>query len=240
MNAWGFGGEKLPDLNHNLSFFGSVWYYPNVKGTYTNVASAPINPLSYDLGVQPPEVSGRASRSGSATARSSSRRGWMGDSWTNKQNAPDQPLLQRAVRRTRILVPLPVEARRSLIDRGSAVSAGPRASLVDPPPAPKVRYSLGAFRAPLAFATVFSRRCFGCQEANQVAPQARDQERPVGRRARPRVLQQHHRHDQRPARRRRSRGPRPATSASRARRSRRPSPRRWPPKRPRARRWSTG
>ncbi len=33
MNAVGFGLEKLPDLNQALSFFGSVWYYPNVKGT---------------------------------------------------------------------------------------------------------------------------------------------------------------------------------------------------------------
>ena len=36
MNAW-VGGEKLPDLNHTLSFFGSVWL-PELKGMYTNAA----------------------------------------------------------------------------------------------------------------------------------------------------------------------------------------------------------
>ncbi len=32
INGWGFGGEKLPDLNHAFSFFGSVWYYPKSTG----------------------------------------------------------------------------------------------------------------------------------------------------------------------------------------------------------------
>ncbi|MGC1985274.1 MAG: copper amine oxidase N-terminal domain-containing protein, partial [Candidatus Cybelea sp.] len=36
MNGVGFGLEKLPDLNHALSVFGSVWYYPDINGTYSN------------------------------------------------------------------------------------------------------------------------------------------------------------------------------------------------------------
>ena len=40
MNSWGFGAEKLPDLNQALSFFGSVWYYPDAHGTYTNNSTA--------------------------------------------------------------------------------------------------------------------------------------------------------------------------------------------------------
>jgi hypothetical protein len=32
----GFGLEKLPDLDHVVSVFGSAWYYPNIQGTYQN------------------------------------------------------------------------------------------------------------------------------------------------------------------------------------------------------------
>jgi hypothetical protein len=92
LNGLGFGGEKLPDLNHVFSFFGSVWYYPSVNGTasygienpfpstgFTTHSSAlQYNILKYQAGVTigigntPIFVEG----------------GWMGDSWTNKQNAP--------------------------------------------------------------------------------------------------------------------------------------------------------
>jgi hypothetical protein len=87
MSSFGFGGEKLPDLNQALSFFGSVWYYPNVKGTYapgTTTVSSPsnialaYNILKYQAGVN--YVIG-----GSPVFIEA---GWMGDSWTNKQNAP--------------------------------------------------------------------------------------------------------------------------------------------------------
>jgi len=50
MNSWGFGGEKLPDLNHPLSFFGSIWYYPDVHGSYSNASTASISPLSRAAG----------------------------------------------------------------------------------------------------------------------------------------------------------------------------------------------
>ncbi|MBV8530385.1 MAG: hypothetical protein JO104_03635, partial [Candidatus Eremiobacteraeota bacterium] len=90
MNSWGFGGEKLPDLNHNLSFFGSIWYYPDAHGTYSSSGTpVPVtataqsfnlayNILKYQAGVtfgignSPVFIEG----------------GWMGQSWTNKQNAP--------------------------------------------------------------------------------------------------------------------------------------------------------
>ena len=62
MNGVGFGGEKLPDLNQTFSFFGSVWYYPNVKGTATQRRTqspitgfrtnlAPYNILKYQAGL---------------------------------------------------------------------------------------------------------------------------------------------------------------------------------------------
>lgn len=49
LQAVGGGLEKLPDLDHTFSFYGSVFYYPNFKGTYTNNA---INtgPTSYGVG----------------------------------------------------------------------------------------------------------------------------------------------------------------------------------------------
>lgn len=87
MQSWGFGGEKLPDLNHNFSFFGSVWYYPNAHGTYTNVASAPINPKSYDLGYNILKYQAGLTY-GFGTSPFFIEAGWTGEGWSNKQNAP--------------------------------------------------------------------------------------------------------------------------------------------------------
>ncbi len=87
MNSWGFGGEKLPDLNQALSFFGSVWYYPNVHGTYTNVNSAPISPLSYNLAYNILKYQiGLDWVIGNSPVFIDL--GWMGENWSNKQNAP--------------------------------------------------------------------------------------------------------------------------------------------------------
>jgi hypothetical protein len=44
MNGWGFGGEKLPDLDHPFSVYGSIFYYPNVYGDYVT-----SNGFSYKL-----------------------------------------------------------------------------------------------------------------------------------------------------------------------------------------------
>ncbi len=87
MNSWGFGAEKLPDLNHALSFFGSVWYYPNVHGGYTNLASAPISPQSYNLAYNILKYQvGLDYVIGNSPIFIDL--GWMGDNWSNKQNAP--------------------------------------------------------------------------------------------------------------------------------------------------------
>ncbi len=89
MNAVGYGIEKLPDLNHAFSFFGNVWYYPNVKGTYSVPATAvaPGSPSSYGLAYNILKYQGGIDY---AFGRSPLfiEAGWMGDSWTNKQNAP--------------------------------------------------------------------------------------------------------------------------------------------------------
>lgn len=48
LNGVGFGIEKLPDLDTPFSIYGSAYYYPNVKGTYT-VSAGPQAGTSYNL-----------------------------------------------------------------------------------------------------------------------------------------------------------------------------------------------
>jgi len=43
-NGFGFGAEKLPDLDQPFSVFGSIWYYPSISGNFTFPAGA--NPAS--------------------------------------------------------------------------------------------------------------------------------------------------------------------------------------------------
>ena len=88
----GFGGEKLPDLNQAFSFFGSVWYYPSVSGTAnfqienpfpstgftTHSLNLAYSILKYQVGVD--YVIGKSPIFIEA--------GWMGDNWSNKNNAP--------------------------------------------------------------------------------------------------------------------------------------------------------
>jgi hypothetical protein len=42
----GFGVEKLPDLNNTLSWYGSAYYYPTVKGNFTDATTG----LGYSVG----------------------------------------------------------------------------------------------------------------------------------------------------------------------------------------------
>ena len=80
MKSWGFGGEKLADLDRNFSFFGSIWYYPNAQGTYTGAASYALayDVLKYQIGLD----------YAIGTSPIFIEAGWMGDSWTNRENAP--------------------------------------------------------------------------------------------------------------------------------------------------------
>jgi hypothetical protein len=40
-NGFGFGAEKLPDLDQPFSVYGSVWYYPSITGDFTYPGGAP-------------------------------------------------------------------------------------------------------------------------------------------------------------------------------------------------------
>ncbi len=81
MNGVGFGIEKLPDLNVPLSFFGSFWYYPQVKGNFSNTAiSASLAYTLYKYQIGADYVIGNSPVFIEA--------GWMGDNLSNKTNAP--------------------------------------------------------------------------------------------------------------------------------------------------------
>jgi hypothetical protein len=48
LNNFGFGLEKLPDLDRIFSVYGNVWYYANVKGNFTDPSGMAYQ-LSYNI-----------------------------------------------------------------------------------------------------------------------------------------------------------------------------------------------
>ncbi len=78
LNNVGFGIEKLPDLEVPLSFYGSFYYYPNIKGTYITGIPLAYQLYKYQLGLN--YVVGRSPVFIDL--------GWMGNALNNKQNAP--------------------------------------------------------------------------------------------------------------------------------------------------------
>jgi hypothetical protein len=90
LNGVGFGGERLPDLNHFIDFFGSIYYYPQIRGnasvvvptsaggTTTQSLALEYEFLKYVVGVT------------FAIPRMPIfiEAGWRGDDWTAKENAP--------------------------------------------------------------------------------------------------------------------------------------------------------
>jgi copper amine oxidase-like protein len=44
LRGFGFGAEKLPDLDQTISIYGSVWYYPSIQGNYGSFQYGPCNP----------------------------------------------------------------------------------------------------------------------------------------------------------------------------------------------------
>jgi len=78
----GFGAEKLPDLDQNFSLYGSAWYYPNVKGTFTDPAGNQFN-LAYNILKY--QIGGTVKFGASPVFLDL---GWLGESGKNKSNAP--------------------------------------------------------------------------------------------------------------------------------------------------------
>ena len=81
--GFGFGAEKLPDLNRGFSLYGSAWYYPNVKGNFTD----PGTGIGYTLGYNILKY-----QIGAAITIPKSPifidLGFVGDTGRNKSNAP--------------------------------------------------------------------------------------------------------------------------------------------------------
>ncbi|HET6274957.1 MAG TPA: hypothetical protein VFE16_03335, partial [Candidatus Cybelea sp.] len=92
LNGIGFGGEKLPDLNHTFSFFGSVWYYPNVNGNASVQVPNRFPATGFQTTSLPLQYQLLKYQAGITIALGNTplfvEGGWMGDSWSNKQNAP--------------------------------------------------------------------------------------------------------------------------------------------------------
>ena len=81
LTAFGFGAEKLPDLDQPFSIFGNLWYYPNLKGNFSNPTqnyTLSYNYMKYELGVA-------FSLKNSPLFFDA---GFLGDSAKNKLNAP--------------------------------------------------------------------------------------------------------------------------------------------------------
>ncbi|MHB8348906.1 MAG: copper amine oxidase N-terminal domain-containing protein [Vulcanimicrobiaceae bacterium] len=83
--GWGFGAEKLPDLNRPVSVYGSVWYYPTVKGT-CGTLTCPTGP--YLLSYSETKYQIGADFTFSKTSPIFLDLGFLGDKGTAKQNTP--------------------------------------------------------------------------------------------------------------------------------------------------------
>jgi hypothetical protein len=84
--AFGYGIEKLPDLNQALSFYGSAYYFPNAKGSYTDPNALPV-PVTYQLSynILKYQIGANYVFGNSPVFLDL---GWMGMDGTNKTNAP--------------------------------------------------------------------------------------------------------------------------------------------------------
>jgi hypothetical protein len=81
----GFGLEKLPDLNHPISIYGSAWYYPSLRGT-CDIGVCPTGP--YDLAYRLLKYQIGLTIGGGAKEPLFLDLGFMGDMGRNKTNAP--------------------------------------------------------------------------------------------------------------------------------------------------------
>lgn len=92
MSGVGFGGEKLPDLNHTFSFFGNIWYYPSVNGSAVFNIENPAPSTGFTSHSLPLQYNILKYQAGITISIPNMplffEGGWIGNSWTNKENAP--------------------------------------------------------------------------------------------------------------------------------------------------------
>ena len=84
-NGVGFGLEKLPDLDHTFSVYGSAYYYPNVKGT-CDTGVCPTGPYDLSYRIFKYQIGGAINFGTPAGVFLDF--GWLGDQGRNKLNAP--------------------------------------------------------------------------------------------------------------------------------------------------------
>lgn len=85
-NGVGFGLEKLPDLNQVFSVYGSIYYYPQISGTCDTPSPCPTGP--FDLQYRLLKYQAGAALGFGKNFPVFLDFGWIGDSGTNKVNAP--------------------------------------------------------------------------------------------------------------------------------------------------------
>ena len=86
-NGFGFGAEKLPDLDQTFSVYGSVYYYPSVTANYTYPAGAPLfgQSTKFQYRVVKFAIGGTLALGNSGLFLDG---GFLGDSLRNKAAAP--------------------------------------------------------------------------------------------------------------------------------------------------------
>ncbi len=99
LRNFGFGVEKLPDLNQGFTWFGSAYYYPNVNGNGNGCLTLPTttpatpgvgcaNPTSYNLAYNIFKYDIGGAFTFGPNIPIFVEFGFLGDTGRNKQNAP--------------------------------------------------------------------------------------------------------------------------------------------------------
>jgi hypothetical protein len=82
--GFGFGAEKLPDLDQAFSVYGSVWYYPSVSGN-CGIDVCPTGPFTLSYRIWKYQIGGTFNFGQSPIFLDF---GFLGDRGTNRINAP--------------------------------------------------------------------------------------------------------------------------------------------------------
>ncbi|MDQ2865351.1 MAG: stalk domain-containing protein [Candidatus Eremiobacteraeota bacterium] len=85
VKGFGYGVEKLPDLNQPFSLYGSAYYYPNAKGSFTDTGVTPNVDYTLAYNILKYQVGGTIAFGKSPVFIDL---GYMGLNGKNKTNAP--------------------------------------------------------------------------------------------------------------------------------------------------------
>jgi hypothetical protein len=92
MNGVGFGASKLPDLSHELAFFGDIYYYPTISGNASVQQPNPYPGTGFHTVSLPLQYTLLKYQGGLTFSLPNFpvflEAGWRGESWGAKENAP--------------------------------------------------------------------------------------------------------------------------------------------------------